>query len=402
MPTAIIRVMTTTTRLRLAGIVIATIFALGIFLGGEHAQIAQIAGAAQVAPVAPVAPAPAPKASLILLYDDIPSRHELEKCKSIGAMKWMNVSQDIESYKTGVLNVFEIIRTIDRRTEGRLPAWLMLDAEVPFMDDLNKDPATPEFKRATSTIISTIRALKLNYPGTKWTMYGMPNLAYWIGSDGWGKATESDRRATLTRVAKTYAPIIAELDWVSVSIYDYYDPRMVEYGNPNSVRGTPESVRRDGHEWRIAQVGLAKLLGGSKLVIPTVFPFWAPGGVAPYCRVINPRDFIQDQIAPAIGAGANGFALWATTGYRIEQITRVEQDPSLESKEKNFGVTEWRAAVTADYLGGTQPADWNTPAIRDVLTRVRHHHKAFNPDLASQSRLAESNSMAIDSCGFLP
>jgi hypothetical protein len=63
--------------------------------------------------------------------------------------------------------------------------------------------------------------------------------------------------------------------------------------------------------------------------------------------------------------GASGVALWGSLGYTIRRITDADQ--SRYSKEKDFGTTEWRAAVTSDYFGGVEPTDWSEP---DVRTRV--------------------------------
>lgn len=306
---------------------------------------------------------------LILLYDEIPDINQRGKIESLQLGVWMNVGQDVQSYKTGVISIGSLIQDIDRRTGRRPPTWMMLDAEDPFFADLQKDKDSPEFIRATNSIISTIRLLKLQYPGTKWSLYGAPNLPYWVNKKGWATATDDERKLVLTQAAAAYSPIIAELDWVSVSIYSVYDPNMVIYGSPKSIGGTPESVRKDGRAWRRASVGLAQLLAQGKPVLPMIYPYWSPGGVAPYCRVINPRQFIEDQIAPAIQAGANGFALWCSINYRISQSTKFEKDPSIQPQETNCGVAEWRTAFTADYFNGKSPVDWSDPEVVQTLIR---------------------------------
>ena len=306
---------------------------------------------------------------LTLLYDNIPDPNMFQTIESLKLQQWMNVNQDADSFKTGVLNVQEIINTIDRQSSGgQLPKWMMLDAEDPFFADLVKDPDSPEFKRAQNSLISAIRTLKARYPNTKWSLYGIPNLPYWVEKQGWATATNDERRKILDSVALASAPIVAELDWVSVSIYDYYDPKMVN-GTPQSIRGTPASVCEDGKAWRMASVGLSVLLAKGKPVIPMIFPYWAPGGVAPYCQLINPRELMENTILPALKGGANGFALWANMNYRITQVTTFDTDPNSASKEKNFGPKEWRAAFTADYFSGQAPTNWAYPSVTQTLIR---------------------------------
>lgn len=307
--------------------------------------------------------------ALTLLYDDIPDINLSQQIVSLNLEQWMNVGQDTDSFKTGVLNIQEIMKILDKSPGGQLPKWMMLDAEDPFFSDLLKDPTSPEFKRAQSSLISAIRTLKARYPNTKWSLYGIPNLPYWVEKKGWATATTEERRKMLESIALASAPIVAELDWVSASIYDVYDPSMVIAGSPQSIQGTPESVREDGRAWRMASVSLSVLLAKGKPVIPMIFPFWAPGGVAPYCQVINPREFMEDVILPAIKSGAQGFALWATMTYQINKVTKFDKNPDVQTKEKDFGAQAWRKAFTVDYLGGKSPVNWDDPTLKQILIR---------------------------------
>jgi hypothetical protein len=92
-----------------------------------------------------------------------------------------------------------------------------------------------------------------------------------------------------------------------------------------------------------------------------------PGGVAPYCRLIPARAFIEDQIVPAVKAGAAGFALWTGLEYRIQIVTQDEAKAAATETEKNFGIAEWRGAFTADYFKGRDPSNWNAPQVREAL-----------------------------------
>ncbi len=307
------------------------------------------------------------RAPLILLYDSIPDRQAAVKVRAMGVERWGQINQDPESYTTGIIDVDSILKQIESKTGGKPAPWMMLDFEEPFFADLNRPAESLEYKRAVKAMTGALRAVKLSYPDSKWSFYGLPNLSYWIDGKGWGQASHQAKEATLKKAADACVPVLADVDWVSVSIYEYYDTKMIVPGSPNSIRGTPESVRADGRAWRMAQVGLAKLLARGKPVIPTVFPYWAPGGVAPACRVLPPRQFMEEQIIPAVDAGATGFALWAGLSFRIDQVIDGGRDPAYVSKEKNFGIAEWRAAFTADYLNNVPPPNWRDPAVRSAL-----------------------------------
>ncbi len=319
-------------------------------------------------PLAAPEKAPQASSSLILLYDVLPDTASNIQLHSIKVEPWVQINQDAPSYKTGVIDIYAIAKEVITRTNGNPSTWMMLDFEEPFFANLDKDPNSPERQATIQTMVAAIRAMKARWPESKWTFYGIPNLPYWIQGKGWASVTREQKREMLQKVADAAAPLVAESDWVSVSIYDYYDTRMLVSGSPDSIRGTPESVCADGRAWRMAQVELAKLLAKDKPVIPNVCPFWVPGGVAPYCRLIQPRTFIENQIAPAIEAGATGFALWTGMNYRVQITTHVDDQGSETTSEKNFGVKEWRKAFTQDYFGGREPTNWNDPQVRQKLS----------------------------------
>lgn len=324
---------------------------------------------------------PTTKQPLILLYDSLPDLNASVRLTSMNAESWMNVTQDPASYKSGEVDIDAAIKQVEKRTGGMPPKWMMLDCEDPFMANLKMPAESKEHQRSLNSMIRAIRAMKERFPQCKWTFYGIPSLSYWLNGKGWATASSDDRRKAIQDAAKIYSTLVSEVDWVSVSIYDVYDPRMVVAGSPTSIRGTPESVREDGRAWRIAQVGLAKLLSGGKPVIPTVCPFWAPTGIAPYCRMISTKDFMLDQVQPAVSAGAAGIALWTSMDYRIEQVTRSDQPALLPSKENNFGISEWRSALTLDFFDGIPPKDWTDPSVVEQL--VKKTSRVITDDLVS-------------------
>ena len=304
--------------------------------------------------------------ALTLLNDSLPDSSLISSLQSLQVSQWMPIGQDPQSYKTGIIDIEELNRQVLKKTNGNPPLWMMLDFEDPFTADLAKDLNSPEYKRALQTMLAAIRAMKSRWPQCKWAFYGVPHLPYWVEGKGWATASDDRKKELLNKAAIASVPLIQESDWISVSIYDCYDPKMVVPGSPTSIRGTPESVRMDGRAWRMAQVGLAKLLANDKPVIPNVCPFWVPTGIAPYCRLIHPRAFIEDQIEPAIKAGATGFALWTGIEYRIQIVTLNDAKVAKIKAENNFGVKEWRAAFVKDYLG-REPQNWDDDQIRQKL-----------------------------------
>lgn len=316
-----------------------------------------------VAPSQDAAPQATTRPPLTLMFDALPDMDALTRVATLGASRYAIIYQSVDpnAGKTGVIDADALIRGIANQTNGQLPDYAMLDFEDPFMDALQKGPDSEACQRTVKTMVNAIRAVKQAFPSTKWTFYGTPWLPYWLdnGTD-WVGAAASVKREALERAIAIYGPIVAEEDWVSPTIYPKYDPVLLPTMSASVVV-------EQGRAWRAAEVGLAKLLGRGKPVIPNVCTWWTPGGRADFCTVVKSRQFMEDQILPAVSAGATGFALWGAVPYTIDRVT--DPDQAKFSKEKNFGTPEWRAAIVKDYFGGSQPADWTDPAIRQRLTR---------------------------------
>ncbi len=312
-----------------------------------------------------VATPPAKAPPFQLLFDDIADPEVILSAARLGGERVLIVYQAVDpgAQARGVIDPAVLIDGIRREAKGGLPAWGMLDFEVPFYEILAEGPDAPRFAETIATMVRAIRAVKAAFPDTRWCYYGMPQLPYWIGpkhDQDWVTGPEAMKRAQLERAAAICAPIVTEMDWVSPSIYAIYEPSMVKH--------SPESATRaQGRAWRFASTGLARLLASGKPVIPMVCPWWTPGGTAPYCRVIPRREFIEDIAAPAIEAGASGLALWTCMTYQINRVTAA--DPSKFGDETNFGTKEWRQAVVLDYLDGKTPADWTDPSVRARITQ---------------------------------
>jgi len=307
----------------------------------------------------PIVQSPRP----IVLFDEIPAYGDLaSRVAAIEARRFLVVYQsaDPKAASTGLIDTAAVIKSIRNENDpNNLPAWGMLDFEDPFHDLLQKGPETPECRRTVAEMVRTIEAVRKAFPGTKWCFYGAPWLPYWLeGGKDWISASDSIKRRELDRAMAIYAPISAASDWVSPTIYGKYEPRLY----PEAERST---VRAQGRAWRTAQVGLARVMARGTPVIPLVCPWWTPGGKAEYCRLMDPIEFIEDQVAPAIAEGASGAGVWAALGYQINRMTAA--DASRFVDEKDFGLREWRAAVVKDYLGGREPANWSAPGMAAFL-----------------------------------
>lgn len=324
---------------------------------------ALIAGVLWLAPCgaaqSPQAPAAEPaKTPLTILYDELPESSRIEQALNARAFPYRIIyqSEDPEAARTGRIDIVVLLNAIRKDAANGLPDYGMLDFEEPFQKVLQEGVDSEACRQTVRNMVEAIQAVRASFPGTRWTYYGMPWLPYWLdGGQDWASGSASAKRKALEFATRIYQPLIEAMDWVSPTIYPKYEA--------NTMPGVlPQVVREQGRAWRGAQVGLARMLGKERPVIPNVCPWWTPGGKARFCTVVSPDEFIEDQVVPAMRMGASGVALWGSLGYTIRRVT--DPDQKKYSTEKDFGTPEWRAAIVADYLGGRAPQDWSSPEVR--------------------------------------
>lgn len=357
-------------RLHAAAILLALPFLLATGWQGESAK--------------PLTKKPA-EPSPVLLYDTLVDPSVLVEARGTGALPLLLIYQycSPESKSTGNIDVGAVLMCIDRLTQGEPPTWGMLDFEYSFTDRMQAGTGGAGAIHARDEMIRLIRAVRAAFPKTRWTFYGVPFLPYWLDHRSWLEATDDRKRTEIIRCAEMYGPIVAECDWVSPSIYPVYDPSMFDAPERTAVRGA-------GVAWRSAQVGFARLLSRGKPVIPTVSPVWQPGGRAPSGGVVPPDQFLEDQVRPAVGAGASGVAIW--TSYDRLISAACEERP--ESSSVEFP----RANLAKALLGGTVPEDWKAPGLAQrmrecaaqVVLRSLRDVRRMQDALAPSSRTGPS------------
>ncbi len=354
-----------------------------------HVAVASLVVALALA-IGQQAPPSAAKPAKVLLHDGVLDPARVAEAEALGADRWLQVNQDEASYSTGIIDAEAVLRDVGVRTSLRPPPWAMLDFETPFFENLRKPAGSPERRSAVQTMKEALAAAKRRYPQTKWSFYGLPNLPFWVDGQGWTALDASRRDSEIAAAVEACREVLADADWVSVSVYDYYDPKLVVPGRTDSLRGTPRAAIDNGIAWRRAQMTAAKGVAAGRPVIPLVCPFWAPGGIAPACRLIPPDDFIDRQVAPCLEGGADGIALWTGYAYRIDQVQ--SRDPEPARAERGFGRAEWRNALTADLLDGAVPPDWSDGELRRTL--VRKCSSVVLDRLARMRRAAGASSLS--------
>lgn len=320
------------------------------------ALAATSAGWAQQAPPT----SPTPPRPLTVLYDSLPDRALAERLDQLDASPF-TIQYQTAVIGTGAdarIDARALVEAVRTRLAGTRPRWGMLDFESPFTERLASGPDSRECAEAVQTLVEAMRAVRAEFPETRWSYYNAPTVPYWFEGKNWETAPPEVRVRMLDRLYKVYAPIVSELDWVSTSLYPVYDPakQPVDQGAANII---------SGRAWRTNAVGLARILAQGKPVIPTISPLWMPGGFAMAGSRVSHERFMTDLVNPLLDAKVDGFALWTGADYFIHTV--ANGDPASGSAEKGYGASVMRDAVAHDYLDGQAPPNWNDPAIVSML-----------------------------------
>ena len=302
-----------------------------------------------------------------VLYDCTTSATSAEQISALGAAKyrWFGQAHDPESQTTGRIDLSKLATAITEAWGPNPSGWGMLDFEVPFDDWIDLPPQDPRHKQAIAELTQAIAAMKRVFPGVKWTCYGIPRMNRWPRDEdgsvkGWSQVSGSVRAREIARRSGELADLVASLDWVSPSLYDVYENGLF---TPNESA----TMRANENLWRTDIVRLSKDILRSRgrasvPVIPCVSPLFQPGGKATVQGVIAGPEFLQDQIAPAISGGADGFALWSAVDYAMRISTQPGQ-PALDKDSagiRDASRKAWRVLVPSQ----NGPIDWETDEVR--------------------------------------
>lgn len=312
----------------------------------------------------PAAPAATPPRTFTILYDWAPSSDPmisgmLEKAR---AQPYILVYQnvDLPSIQSGVIDSSKIIADVRQRFGNNPTGWGMLDFEDPFDAVLQAGPSHPKYATCVKSMLQALRDTKRAFPNVKWTYYGIPGLAYWPGGTLWSKANPEKRQAEIERQIEGYGPVLAELDWYSPCLYDVY-----RLDTMNEDAKAEHLVNE--REYRIARVNVIREFLRRKglparPILPSVSPFFAPGGNTIENGVIPRDEVIRDQILPAIAAKCDGIAIWTCGNWYVQQATRPTE-PSNSTQKRV------RECYRAGFLAGTEPTSWNNDTLRAMLIR---------------------------------
>ena len=328
-------------------------------------------------PSAPNAPSDLPSSSLLLpvaMSDSLletagPSRFVAESAAAtmvqLGAAPVRMIYQSVDPHASeeGTIDVAKVIDYV-RLHWGESPSgWFMLDFEFPHMEHLllgRTDPQHPDYIRTRDAFVNALQVLKATFPATRWSVYSVPVLPHWFPEGDTGYTwwnVPADRVATeIAQRRAAFAPVVAECDWISPSIYDRHDTRQYP---TQQVRDRQVEVYRlrNSAMVELSKAMIAESARPDRPVVPMVNLYYAPGGNTVETRRIPREQIVEKQLRPAIEAGADSIAIWTGAGH-YAHIATSPPNPSFRLQ------SQVRDSVRLAYLGGETPDTWVSEAVR--------------------------------------
>jgi hypothetical protein len=285
----------------------------------------------------------------ILLFESAIDERGLQAFASLGGEQCFIIYQgdvDPDSAKSGLIDVSKLIRHIVARRGDQPEGWGVLDFEDPFDAMIQKGADSPECKAAVETMVQAIRVLKRAFPKVKWTYYGAPGLLYYLPDGNWDTASRSSREAEERKQLAAYGPILAECDWLAPCIYN-------TVGDDKGSKVAPDAMRRATRAWVAARTAMCVRFlrdsGRSAPVIPFGSPLYMAGGGARAFSVMPANVLRDDEVVPAMRAGAGGMCIWTGAENFVAIATGRKPDTGFtEGGGKPALVRRWSEDLGVD------------------------------------------------------
>lgn len=237
-----------------------------------------------------------------------------------GAERYLIVYQnnaDPNAAGSGVVDADRVVEEVNRlKQAGSTIRWGILDFEVPFDEIMMNGASDPRYSATVASLIGTIRRMKSVFPDVKWTYFGFPNLPYHPTGKDWGVIPDDQKNLIFDSFNGGYGPVLDELDFIMPCVYDVYESALnmpQSYSQPDVAESTARVSKIESIKRHFSVRGLPV-----PPIIPAASPWFQTGGgtgAAHPWKAIPIIEFMRDQVAPCLDAGASGFALWGAMPY---------------------------------------------------------------------------------------
>lgn len=317
---------------------------------------------------------PQDEASPLLLYNWVPDGTPMSELRALRAQRYDIVYQDIfvEGGASGIIDPEVVITHLRKILPKTFGGWGVLDFEGKFLKRLNKGPGHPEYEKTASSLIQTIRQVKREWPNSKWSFWGLPDVSYWLHNPGekstnWSSSSNEVKNQEFKKRAAIFQPLLEEVDWVTPWIYDLYPVDAIK--NPAQRKKSAASQAA----WVRAKIELAKQVVATRKkgpipVIPMCSPLFARSENTAPIAFVPMQEFVEETLHPALNEGVDGLSVWNGISFRVKnafrEVKNQHQSKFRESAQK------WLKTL----LFPTQPFNWNDPgAEAQVNDKLRVH-----------------------------
>jgi len=300
-----------------------------------------------------------------IIYNETPSDQFSDP--AVGAVRYFGVYQATDPNAIrGTIDTPRVLVEVRRIVaENPHARWGMLDFEDPYNEILLAGPSDPRHAAAVSSMVDLVRAVRKEFPGIRWTYYGMPRLPYWTNGRDWSRLDAATRRRLFDEAQASYGAILRELDWIQPSVYDKYE----------RARGYPLNDRISGdaseRAFRAAHVEVVRdwfeRSGVDRVpLIPVVSPWFLGTTKSTLYRAIPEAEFLADQVGPLLEAGVDGISIWSSMRHKIT-IATIDFTPNSAYSREMQPLA--RAVFATDVLGlpSASPVDWTSPEVKVAL-----------------------------------
>jgi hypothetical protein len=285
------------------------------------------------------------------IYNSIGSNIGTAEVDAIPSEQYLIVYQDIQpdSRATTDIDVGRLLDAVRKMPASRSCRWGVLDWEHPHFSLIEESSDTARRDRCIAELQRAIVALKTEFPHIRWTVWGAPELPYWVGGHLWDSASEADKSAAIKGAVGRWYKVMDCCDWLMPWIYEVYDRE--------GMAKEEASRRQEAHrEWVKAKVDTCRAYMRRSQrwipVMPCACPFLAPNNGNKSGIPLLVKDFIELQARPAFQAGANGLALWSALDWWLPSAFAIDapsenkqavesQALSRESLRRAFGPANW-------------------------------------------------------------
>ena len=280
-------------------------------------------------------------------------------------------SEDPQSYQSGVIDIQATLARLANRYPDGIQGYVELDWEEPFFEVLHHGPTHPKYAKTLENVTEFVRRFKAVFPGTLVTQYNLPAIPYWVKNrDGtvvsWIDASDA-RRSEIFQELEAMRPLLDEMDWFAPRHYDFVPTEQI----PEDRRAAQVAAECE-HRAAIVR-WLRKYVDDSdrpnRKILPVTRTNWV-GGATNYSEWVEMeipvREYIDEQVMPALLNGADGIKLWQGWEIWMLHLAFIPPD-SISTELRSKSLTHLRLL---GIIAEDEVPDWRSAAQKRAIQKA--------------------------------